>query len=348
MLIDGIFQAHENSIADFYKKMEPVPYQTFLENLKTYKSKFQLNDWLFYELIRASIKEVYRGKSDLQKELTNWFFLTKAGYNTRLTFIDNYIFVNVHSKDDIFETPMIETDGKTFINLSSIHQKIKTNRTHLKMLDLVPNPNGKIFSFDLKKLPRLKSMVKHRNLSFKWENREFDIDVKFDLNLINIMEHYPLFNETKYILTPLSELAATSLLPQIRNIIKNKSERNALEIIATFTRSAFQYKDDQDYFGRNKPMIGDELFHYPYSDCEDRSALFYYLVDELLHLPMIVVAYEDHLTIAVATTKSIGKPIYFENKNYFICDPTGPNNSEEIGHAPIGYRNKAFEILKTK
>jgi len=95
-------------------------------------------------------------------------------------------------------------------------------------------------------------------------------------------------------------------------------------------------------------MIGDELFHYPYSDCEDRSALFYYLVDELLHLPMIVVAYEDHLTIAVATTKSIGKPIYFENKNYFICDPTGPNNSEEIGHAPIGYRNKAFEILKTK
>ncbi len=348
ILIEGSFQADESSISDFYTQMEPTPYQSLLDSLKAYQVKFQLNDWLFYELIQSSLKEIYREKSDLQKELTSWFLLTKAGYNTRLTFIGNYIFVNVHSKDDIFETPIFEIDNKTFINLSSIYLKINAKKTYLNVHSLVPNPDGKIFSFDLRQLPKLKPTVKKRNLRFKWEGREYNLDIKFDLNLIKIMEHYPLFDEAKYIQTPLSELAASSLLPQLKNIIKNKSEKNALKIIASFTRSAFRYQDDQDYFGRNKPMIGDELFHYPYSDCEDRSALFYYLVNELLRLPMIVIAYDDHLTIAVATTKPIGKPIRYKNRNYFICDPTGPHNSEKIGDAPIGYKNRSFEILKTK
>ncbi|MFK8010229.1 MAG: hypothetical protein AB8H03_28000 [Saprospiraceae bacterium] len=83
------------------------------------------------------------------------------------------------------------------------------------------------------------------------------------------------------------------------------------------------------------------------SDGEDRSALFSYLVNELLHLPMIVIAYDDHLTIVVATTRSIGKPICFENRKYFIYDPTEPYNSKKIGDAPIGYKYSSFEILKT-
>lgn len=347
ILIEGSFEANENSISEFYTQMESTPYQSLLDSLKAYQNKFQLNDWLFYELIRASMQQAYEGKSDLQKELTNWFFLTKAGYDTRLTYLGDYVFVYVHSNENIFETPLIEVDGKTFINLSNIHRKVETNGIYLNIHSLEPNENGKSFSFELNQLPNFKPVEKNRKLRFKWRNQEFNLNIKFDLNLINIMEHYPLFEEAKYIQTPLSNSAATSLLPQFKKILKFKTEIEALEIIAIFTRSAFRYKDDQDYFGRNKPMIGDELFHYPYSDCEDRSALFYYLVDKLLRLPMIVIAYDDHLTIAVATTRSIGKPIRFENRKYFICDPTGPYNSEKIGNAPIGYRNRSFEILKT-
>jgi hypothetical protein len=59
---------------------------------------------------------------------------------------------------------------------------------------------------------------------------------------------------------------------------------------------------------------------------DDQSALFYYLVDELFQLLIIVIAYEDHLTIAIATTKYIGESIHFENKNYYIYDLIGSNN----------------------
>lgn len=347
ILIEDSFHVNESSITDFYAQMETTPYQSLLTKLKVYQSKFQLNDWLFYELIRTTIQEIYQGKSDLQMDLTNWFFLTKAGYDTRLTYLGDYVFVYVHSNENIFETSLIEVDNKTFINLSNIHRKIETDGIYLNIHPLEPNQKGKSFSFELKQLPHFNPVEKNRKLKFQWRDQEFKLDIKFDLNLIKIMEHYPLFDEVKYIQTPLSNSAASTLLPQFKKILKSKTEKEALEIIASFTRSAFQYKDDQDYFGRNKPMIGDELFHYPYSDCEDRSALFYYLVNELLRLPMIVIAYDDHLTIAVATTKSIGKPIRFKNRKYFICDPTGPHNSEKIGDAPVGYKNRSFEVLKT-
>ena len=118
-----------------------------------------------------------------------------------------------------------------------------------------------------------------------------------------------------------------------------------LEIITAFTRSAFNYKTDENHFGRSKPMIREEVFYYPYSDCEDRVAVFFGLVKELLNLPMLVIAFPDHLTIGVALDQPIGPAIRHKGKKYYICDPTGPNNSYEIGRIPKGYERKSFEIL---
>lgn len=349
MLLDFSEQPDATSITGFYHQMSATPFQSLLKNLKNYQDELQLNDWLFYELIRETLHQVLEDKSDLQKKLSTWFLLSKAGYNTRLTYLGKYVFVYVQSDENIFETPMIEEDGKMFINVSSIFDNVDTKGALLNMLPFSPNRGkGKSFSFDLSQLPKFSPVEKNRKLNFTWQNQTFNLDIKFDLNLVNMMKSYPIFEETKYIQTPLSGLATQSLIPQLQKIIKNRTEREALEILAIFTRSAFRYKDDNDYFGKNKPMIGDELFHYPYSDCEDRSALFYYLVNELLHLPMIIIAYEDHLTVAVATSQPItlGRPISYNKKKYYICDPTGPANSEEIGNPPIGYENRRFEILK--
>jgi len=345
ILISSSPEINESAIKDYYSKMESTPYQSLLQNLTQYQKKFRLNDWLFYELVRTTLNKIYVDKSDAHKELTSWFLLSKAGYNTRITYLGHYIFVYVQTDENIFETPLIEVNQKTFINLSSIHNNIDTKGTLLNMIPFAPNKNGKQFSFDLSQLPLFQPIEKNRKLMFQWRGNKYVVDITFDRNLVMVMENYPIFEEAKYIQTPLSSSAIKSIIPQLRKILKNKTEKEAIEILAAFTRSSFRYKDDYDYFGRNKPMIGDEVFYYPYSDCEDRSALFYALVKELLQLPMIVIAYDDHLTIAVATHASIGNAISYRNKKYYICDPTGPNNSVEIGKAPKGYENRHFDIL---
>ena len=345
MVINTDVAINEVAMVNYFHQMDKTTYQTLLNDLYNHKQRLDLNDWLFYELIHEAVDKIYTEKSIHQKTLNCWFLLSKAGYNTRLTYLNDQVFLYAYSQEDIFETPMIEDKGKTFINLTTIHRAISTKGLVLNMLSFTPNTDGKSFSFDLTKLPKLTPNEKSRVLKFSSSKGQYEVNVRFDHNLIQMMKHYPIFGEIKYIQTPLSNLAAKSLLPQLKKLLHHKSEKQALEILASFTRSAFSYKDDHDHFGKNKPMIGDELFFYPYSDCEDRSALFYYLVKELLHLPMIVIAYDDHLTIAVASSMMLGDPISYMGDSYFICDPTGPFNSSEIGKAPIGYETKKFEIL---
>jgi len=345
MVLNTRLAVNEHAMVDYFKQMEKTRYQPLLTDLKYHKDRLKLNDWLYYELIQEAVEKIYVDKSDQQKTLNSWFLLTKAGYNTRLTYLNNQIYLYAYSLDEIYETPMIEDDKKAFINLTTIHNTSNTKGIALNMLSFNPNPDGKPFSFDLSQLPKLTPKEKSKTLRFKSMNNQYVVNVRFDHNLIRMMENYPIFEELKYIQTPLSNLATESLLPQLKRLLINKTEKEALEILVSFTRSAFNYKDDHDHFGKNKPMIGDELFYYPYSDCEDRSALFYFLVKELLRLPMIVIAYEDHLTIAVATSTNIGDPIMYMGDTFFICDPTGPYNSSEVGKAPIGYEQKKFEIL---
>jgi hypothetical protein len=69
------------------------------------------------------------------------------------------------------------------------------------------------------------------------------------------------------------------------------------------------------------------------------------LVKELIDLPMIIVAYSDHLTIGVKLKNNQGKLLHHNGETYTICDPTGPNNSDKVGIYPKGYERKSYEII---
>lgn len=333
------------SIAAYYKNLEKTNYSVLLQNLQSKKTQLGLNDWLYYELLNTTIKKLYRGKSKLQQTLTSWFLLSKSGYDTRITYLNRKAFLYIYTKDNLFEVPMIEEKGRYYINLTNLDLGSKQYASEVYVLDFIANPSGKPFSFYLKKLPKLSPNIKLKKLNFTCRGERYAINAKLDNTIVQLMKDYPLIDEMEYLKVPLSDALNSSIIPQLSRIIKGKNHKEALEIIVAFTRSAFQYKEDHEYFGKSKPMIADEVFYYPYSDCEDRSALFYNLVIKLIDLPMIIMAYPDHLTIAVALDKPIGNPITYKGKNYYICDPTGPSNSVEIGTIPRKYERKSFEIL---
>ncbi len=345
ILISNPRKLVEEDIVAFYKRMNRASHRTILNAITKSKQRYQLNDWLTYELLKRSIDAIYRQKSKSYKVLVTWFFMSKLNYDTRLTFVGREAFLYVKTKDNIYETPLIEDDGNHFLGLSELQYK-KTNRNRaIYLLNFIAAPNGNSFSLGFNWLPSLRPNIERKQFRFNWRGTDYNLSVELDKNLVDIMKKYPIIDESGYIVAPFSKHLENSLLAQLEKIIGNKPLRHQLEILATFTRSAFQYKEDEQAFGRSKPMIREEVFFYPYSDCEDRSAVFYGLVQELLHLPMLVIAFPDHLTIAVALEEPIGPAITYKGKKYYICDPTGPNNSAEIGNIPRGYERKSFEIL---
>lgn len=341
----GLGDLEEQQIVQFYQSLEDLPYEPFIRSIRKYQYKYELNDWLVYELILKCINQLGAKSSKKQKVLTTWFVLSKLGYDTRLAFLKNEAFIYARTIEDIYETPLIEDNGLKFVGLTEIQYKRTSKNKSVYLLNYLAAPNGKAFNFSLQRLPSLKTQQQQKKFRFSWEGETYEFPIQYDKTLVDIMKKYPVIGETDYLETPFSEVLKESLFPAIRSLLVGKTTKESLEIIASFTRSAFIYGEDEAYFNRSRPMIRDEVFFYPYSDCEDRSAVFYGLVEELLGLPMIVVAYADHLTIAVALDEPIGPSIAYKGKKFYICDPTGPTNSSEIGQIPRGYKGKPFDIL---
>jgi len=335
---------NSNGITKFYSFLEKSQYSIILSDLQKQKNALLLNDWLYFRLMETAVNQIFRAQSPAEKVLINWFLLSKSGYDARVTFREKQVYLCVFTEEMVFEVPMIKEQGRTFVNLSEVGQK-EQNQNPVYLLDYVPNPNGKPFSFSLSQMPQFRVEVEQKYLKFSYRDSIYNWPVQVNRTLIKLMENYPFIDEMEYVKAPLSSSLLNTLIPQIKSAVRNMSQQEAVQFITVFTRSAFRYMEDKSYFGKSKPMIPDEVLHYPFSDCEDRSALFYALVKNILDLPMVVVAYPDHLTIGVHLPGVKGEAIYFQGNRYLVCDPTGPYNSIEIGKIPNELKGSPYEII---
>jgi|AntRauTorckE5430_2_1112549.scaffolds.fasta_scaffold01618_2 hypothetical protein len=346
MVIPDPGQLTSNNIVRSYRLLNKKPKRVLLNSLLEAKQRYGLNDFLFYKLARTSVQVVYGDTDSNAREITLFGLMVDAGFDARLTYRANRIFVNIYTTEDLFEVPIINTGGRRYANLSCLDGEC-SGRQRLFILDEHPNPRGRSFGFQLHNWPALGVQATVKEMHFQYHGVQQKMKVTFDRTVVDIMKDYPFIHEYAYLETPLSSTLRNSLLPQLRRYLEPLDERQRIELLVSFTRSAFDYKEDNEYFGHSKPMVPEELFGYNFSDCEDRSALFFALVRDLLNTSMAVVAYDDHLTIAVGTDNIAGDSFTYEGKRYVFCDPTGPKNSSRIGQIPPGYENKNFQIIGT-
>lgn len=92
-------------------------------------------------------------------------------------------------------------------------------------------------------------------------------------------------------------------------------------------------------------MSPEETLLYDESDCEDRAALFFYLVKEIYNLPMIVLSYPDHVTVAVKFSKPFGNTIDYKGEKYSICEPTPQQEDLPIGRTLSQLANTPYKIV---
>ena len=90
-----------------------------------------------------------------------------------------------------------------------------------------------------------------------------------------------------------------------------------------YLHRAFPYKTDEAQFGIERTLFAEEMYYYPYSDCEDRSILFARLVKDLLGLDVVLLYYPAHIAAAVCFKGEVkGDYMQLGNKRYVICDAT--------------------------
>ncbi len=346
LLSAGAPAISERGLVAHFHALARTDYAVLLKSTSQARKALNLNDWLHYQLLTKALEKIYTGRPKVEKELACWFLLSQAGFDTRLAYLDDDVFLYAYSRDAIFEAPIIKDRGRSFVNLTNIHSG-RSAQQALYLLNFQPNPEGRSFSFQLKQLPLLRPRLSRREARFFFRDKWHQLEVEVNETIREFMADYPMLEESQYLDVPLSSALMNSLLPQLKRMLEGKNKWEAAELLAAFTRSSFAYKEDKAHFGKSKPMVAEEVFLYPFSDCEDRTALFVRLAQELLGLPMLVLAYPGHLTVAVALPQTKDGFVRYKGKAYYVCDPTGPVDSATVGEIPQGYEDSPFEVIKS-
>ncbi len=169
--------------------------------------------------------------------------------------------------------------------------------------------------------------------------------MKLNAAVESIFTNYPGVDFESYFNIPLSSETYSSLIPTLKKNVQGMNQKKGVDYLMRFTRYAFLYENDDDNFGREKRLSPEQTLLSSYSDCDDRAALFFYLVREIYDLPMIALMYPTHITMAVQFDKPTGGSILYNGSRYSVCEATPQKEDLKIGQIAADLKNMSYNIV---
>jgi hypothetical protein len=331
----------QKTVANFWYVISNSDFENLLSQAKESRDKMNLNDWGYCLLLNELGKKISKEDKNLTR-LFVWFMLTKTGFETKIGYNENSVYLLLPTANKIFGVSFVEIDGKRFYAVS-FDEKEKIDFAINTYEGNYPKADD-LIDLGIDKSPNLGSSIVEKELKFKYDGQEYTIPVRYDQKAAEFFRDYPQTNLDVYFNAPLSPEATQSLTSGLKPILEGKSEAEAANIILRFVQTAFKYKTDGDQFGREKSFFSDETLFYPYCDCEDRSIIFSFLIRQILDREVVGLDYPGHIATGVNFVSSIqGDNIVVDNKVFTICDPTYIN--ADLGMAMPQFKDVIPEVI---
>jgi hypothetical protein len=337
----------DESVQAFYDKINAANYCPVVNVLLAYKEKHQLNDWIFYQLIRKTAQQ-FAPKADnyLRYTLYKWFLLGKCGYDDGLAIIEDKLIFFVRSDEQVFDIPYYRRDGKQYVCLNKHdYPSLNLENKQLNTVDLQIPEGKQAFSYKVTQMPDFTPAdYTDKDVQFKYRNKQYSFKLKVNPQVQTIFANYPVVDYASYFNIPISKETYSSLIPLLKKNVQGMKQKKGVDYLMEFTRNAFLYETDIENFGKEKRLSPEQTLLYKYSDCDDRAALFFYLVKEIYNLPMIAMLYPTHLTIAVKFDKPTRNTIIYKGEKYSVCDPTPQPIDLHVGHIASEFHKQQYEV----
>ena len=329
---------NEADVADAWNTLSGAKYAGVIAACLKIRDSYQLPDWGYLHFLEAMANAFFPGKIN-EARLLEMFILSQSGYQVRIARSNGQLYLLVPSSGDIYEYSYLTKGGRKFyvVDKTSEHGSFSVYERDF--------PHAQPFTWQMNKLPLLAGEGRKRTLHGK-NFPEVQSTVDVSRNLMEFMDAYPRCNDwSSYAFASLSKQAKEGLYPALRQSIDGKSKKDAVDVLLDFVQTAFDYKTDQEQFGKERPLFGDETLYYPYCDCEDRSILFSILVRELVGLDVVLLNYPEHLATAVCFDEDVeGDYFVLDGKRYVVCDPTFIGS--HVGESMPALKNTGATIIK--
>ena len=333
----SIGNMREKAVADAYEAMCKADYKPLLADCRQLKKDLKLNDcgvFLFVRDVSNALCADAHASVVMQQ-----FLLNELGYKSKMARRADrdqmLLFVATDCK--MYGRPYFTKDGLNYYNLTSD----ETCQFYMCQED---SPKAKSsIDMQITNAPLLNSGM----VNSVHKNGAGTVAVSVDVpkSLMLFYKSMPQCDYSVYVNAKVNPAVADRLLSSLAPIVEGKSETEAANLLINFVQTGFKYATDQEQFGYEKPFFVEELFYYPYCDCEDRSVLYSYLVRNLLKLDVVLLDYPNHIATAVCFNENVsGDFVTVEGKKYIVCDPTYIGAS--IGKAMPQFKRVAAKVLK--
>lgn len=343
----------ERHAADYFRKMAQLPREThqLWHAVQQQAGEFGLNEWGHFCLLR-SVAETLLTSSDECTLFLFYMLRNEGGYKVKLArgkesgkltlllALDNdkevysYIFFRFTENNHQVKYYAVYGGGKA---KESIYTYAFTQQeTSLRQMKLDFDRTLNIGMCDKKRTLHVKKMGNEIHLPYNSSHMAYLDDVP--------MTVFPI-----YFTSDVPTESQQALERYFAPLVKRYSQQQMVDLLLNFVQTAFAYRTDRKQFGYEKYFYPEEVIAYPYSDCEDRSALFSWLVTSLTGLQVIGLQYEGHVATAVAftdPTAGIGDYFSYGGKRYYVCDPTYINAS--IGMTMPQFKGKTPKVIRLK
>ena len=334
-----IQSVNEKAIGNWWQECSNTNYNQLVNQLLSTKSDLSLNDWAYFMLVNKTSNAL--NSADLNStRLLTWFLLIRSGYNVKVAFSNNEIFLLFPSSNELY--------GKSYLMIGNKRYYFQDNITSdtFQTYDFDFPGATRIIDFNIYHPLNIGNDVAVKQIKFKHLNKDYSFPVSINLNTLYFLKDYPIVDLSVSFNSVMSRVTKQSLAEGLVPLLHDMNNDDALNLLLSFVQKSFIYKTDQEQFNKEKFFFPEELFYYKASDCEDRSALFAYIVKQLLHLEVIGLEYSGHVATAVRINEQPhGDYLIYNDNEYVIADPTYIN-------APLGlsmpkYKNKTAKVIET-
>ena len=308
----------EEHVADAWVTLAADKYLSVLAQCAEYREKLNLCDWGYVRFLQEMTESFFPASQRNEAVLLQVYLLVQSGYKVRMARTGDRLVLLLPIEHEVYNYSYLTVDGIPYY----VIDKLEAGQSfYLYDRAFAKETSVSLYMTSPPSLPAAEACMVERTLT---STRNISTTVEVDRNLIDFYNDYPVNSQWGYYSSAsLSEEAKASLYPILELYTLEESKAEAANLLLNFVQTAFEYKTDDEQFGYERPLFGDETFFYPYCDCEDRSILYSILVRDLLGLDVVLLNYPGHLATAVKFKEDvIGDYILLNDGKYIVCDPT--------------------------
>ena len=327
------------SIENYWLQTSKFDSSVLLAYLSEQRKFLQLNPWSSFQMIQQVAKKNF--DDPVNQELFVWFMMIQLGYDVRLFYGDESVFVAAAFQNKLYSRSYLEAEGKRYYLLSP--------RSGNRFITYPGDHENAMITmrFDGLDSGVYPSEWQQRTFNFQYQNKDYTVPLSFNVFRTEFYATVPQNDFDCYFSNPGGSSFLERLKSSLDSLLESfESMDDRIRFFHALVCLGVEYETDAQQFGYEKYCMPEEFLIYPKADCEDRTFFLNYLYRQVLKVPTIGLVYPGHMAMAVAMENPPANAaiIRYKEKDYVFCDPTYIGAA--VGDIPQQYQGVTPEIVE--